>query len=61
MFFFITPHIVPEPGEAFEKLRIEDLKKRPGDIPEFLAKVVEARDKESKRFFAKSLNIFFTP
>lgn len=59
MFFFITPRIVPDPEEALEKLRTEELKKRPGDIPEFLQRVVEAQDKESKKFFEKSLKLFF--
>jgi general secretion pathway protein D len=60
MFFFITPHIVPDPQETLEKLRTEELKKRPGDLPEFLARVVEAQDKESRKFFEKSLRLFFT-
>lgn len=60
MFFFITPHIIPDPQEALERMRMEELKKRPGDIPEFLQRVVDAQDKESKRFFARSLRLFFT-
>lgn len=59
MFFFITPHIIPDTQEALEKLRSEELKKRPGDIPEFLEKVIEAQDKADKKFFEKSLNLFF--
>ncbi len=60
MFFFITPRIVLDSRAELEQLKIEDLKKRPGDIPEFLEKVVEARDKESKYFFEKSVKVFFT-
>lgn len=60
MFFFITPKIIPDAQEAWEKLRIEELKKRPGDVPEFLQRVVEAREKESRLFFEKSLKLFFT-
>ncbi|MBS0627271.1 MAG: type II secretion system protein GspD, partial [Verrucomicrobia bacterium] len=60
MFFFITPHIIPDPQEALEKMRTEELKKRPGDIPEFLQRVIDAQDKESRRFFVRSLKLFFT-
>jgi len=60
MFFFITPHIVLDPQETLEKLRAEELKKRPGDLPEFLQRVVDAQDKESRKFFEKSLRLFFT-
>ncbi len=61
MFFFITPHIVPDPQENLDKLRMEELKKRPGDIPEFLRKVTEAKDKESRKFFEHSLKLLFAP
>ena len=59
MFFFITPRIIPDPQETLEKMRTEELKKRPGDIPEFLQRVIEAQDKESKKFFEQSLKLFF--
>lgn len=59
IFFFITPKVIADPQETFEKLRVEELKKRPGDIPEFLEKMVEAQDKESRRFFVRSLNLLF--
>ncbi|MES2200345.1 MAG: hypothetical protein V4489_09300 [Chlamydiota bacterium] len=60
MFFFITPHIIPDPQEALERMRLEELKKRPGDLPEFLQRVVDSQDKESKKFFVRSLRLFFT-
>ncbi len=60
IFFFITPRIIPDPQETFERLRTEEMKKRPGDIPEFLQRMVEAQDKESRRVFTKSLKLFFT-
>lgn len=59
MFFFITPRIIPDPQETLERMRTEELKKRPGDIPEFLQRVIEAQDKESKKFFEQSLKLFF--
>ncbi len=59
MFFFITPKIVYDPKYQMEKIRLEDLKKRPGDIPEFLVRVDEAREKASKKLFKESLKVFF--
>lgn len=61
IFFFITPRIIPDPQETFEKLRAAEMKKRPGDIPEFLERMVEAQDKESRKYFEKSLKLFFRP
>ncbi len=59
MFFFITPKIIYDPQEEVTKIRTEELKKRAGDIPEFLEKVVEAKDREQSRFFKQSMQIFF--
>jgi general secretion pathway protein D len=60
MFFFITPKIVFDPKEQMEKIRTEELKKRPGDIPEFLVKIEEARDKANKKYFKQSMRMFFS-
>ncbi|MBS3905029.1 MAG: type II secretion system protein GspD [Simkania sp.] len=58
MFFFITPRIVLDSREQMEQMRKEELKKRPGDLPEFLSKVIEAREKERRKFFTNSLRVF---
>jgi general secretion pathway protein D len=60
MFFFITPHIIPDPQDELEKIRAEELKKRPGDIPEFLEKVIEAQDKEKQKIFERSFKLLFS-
>jgi general secretion pathway protein D len=60
MFFFITPKIVLDSEAMLEQMRTEELKKRPGDIPEFLQRAIDAQDKESQRFFEQSLKLFFT-
>ena len=60
MFFFITPHIIPDPQEDLDKLRTEELKKRPGDIPEFLEKALEAQDKEQQKIFERSFKLLFS-
>jgi general secretion pathway protein D len=59
MFFFITPKIVYDPKEQLLKIRTDELKKRPGDIPEFLMKVDEALAKSQHKFFRQSLQLFF--
>lgn len=59
MFFFITPKIIYDPKLELEKIRTEDLKKRPGDIPEFLKHVEKARNKRARTFFHQSIKEFF--
>jgi general secretion pathway protein D len=59
MFFFITPTIVEDPETQFDCFRIEELKKRPGDIPEFLEQLVEARAKEKRRVYRNSFKRLF--
>jgi general secretion pathway protein D len=59
MIFFITPKIILDPQEELIQLRTEELKKRPGDVPEFLQKVIEARNKEKRKFFENSLKLLF--
>ena len=59
MFFFITPTIVLDPEEELLQIRTDQLKKRPGDIPEFLKRLVASRKKQRNKFFSQSLQIFF--
>lgn len=59
MFVFITPKIIADPIEDAERLRREELKKRPGDVPEFLHELVEAQKREKKRLFEGSLTALF--
>lgn len=60
MFFFITPKIIYNPKEEVEKIRTEELKKRPGDIPEFLLKIEEAFEKQKQKLFNESLKNLFS-
>ncbi len=60
MFFFITPKIITDAKDQMERIRTEELKKRPGDIPEFLQRVDEAREKTAMKFFRDSLKTFIT-
>lgn len=60
MFFFITPKIIYDLKEEVGKIRTEELKKRPGDIPEFLEHLQEAYDKQKGKFFHDSLKTLFS-
>lgn len=60
MFFFITPKIIYDPQEEVTRIRTEELKKRPGDTPEFLMHVQEAYDKQKRKFFRNSFKSLFT-
>jgi general secretion pathway protein D len=60
MFIFITPKIVLDPHEELIRIRTEELKKRPGDIPEYLERVAESMTKERRKYFNQSMKQFFT-
>jgi general secretion pathway protein D len=59
MFIFITPKIISDPIEDFERVRLMDLCKRPGDLPAFLANLNEALEFEKRRLLQGSLTILF--
>lgn len=45
MFIFITPKIILDAKEQLQQILYEELRKRPGDQPEFLDCLVEAQEK----------------
>lgn len=57
MFMFITPHIIKDPIEDLKELRTDVLMKRPGDIPEFMTKLEEAKKQEKIKLFEKSIQM----
>jgi general secretion pathway protein D len=59
MFVFITPKIIADPIQDLERIKREDLKKRPGDIPEFLQQLVCAQERSKRRLFEDSLTALF--
>lgn len=59
MFFFITPTIIRDPKEQMDRLKTEELKKRPGDTPEYLEKLLQAQAKEKKKFFRQGYQMIF--
>ena len=61
LFIFLTPRIISDPKEDFECLKEQEMTRRPGDIPEFMCKLVEALDYEKNRLFAGTINALFGP
>ena len=59
MFIFITPKIIFDGRGELEKIRYAQLIKRPGDIPEFLERVEEAKKIHKCRLFDNSLKLLF--
>ncbi|MCP5492259.1 MAG: type II secretion system protein GspD [Chlamydiales bacterium] len=56
---FIKPTVIIDPQEDVRRVRCEELKKRAGDIPEFLECLKEAQDKEKARAIRSSFDIMF--
>ncbi|MBS0623844.1 MAG: type II secretion system protein GspD [Verrucomicrobia bacterium] len=59
MFVFITPKIINDPVEDAEKIKREELKKRPGDVPELLHSLLEAKTAQKRRLFEGSMQALF--
>lgn len=59
MFIFITPTLVLDPEEQLIQVRTEELKKRPGDLPEYVEKLRNALNKDRKRQYRNSFKALF--
>lgn len=59
MFIFITPKIVVDPACDLERIRQEEMMRRPGDVPEFMQLLVEAEEAEKNRLFDGWLQTLF--
>jgi general secretion pathway protein D len=59
MFIFLTPHIIQDPVEDLRRIRQCEYMKRAGDIPEFLERLDEAKEKERRKLFSNSLKTLF--
>lgn len=57
MFIFITPTILYDPCDGFEKIKQQQLIRRPGDVPYFLCNLESARCRAKESCFARSLDI----
>ncbi len=59
MFIFITPRIIKDPVDDLRCIRQSEYQKRAGDIPEFLACLDEAKNRERRKLFGNSLKMLF--
>jgi general secretion pathway protein D len=59
MFIFLTPKIVPDPTEQYRAMRRKELMLRPGDIPEFLKEVEEAKGDQKRALFEQGIQMLF--
>lgn len=57
MFIFLTPKILDDPCADIERLKHEEMHRRPGDIPDFLYCLNEARNFERDRLLMQSLQV----
>lgn len=56
MFIFITPRVISDPIEDLKKLKMKELTRRPGDIPELLTRIIQAKEEEKERLIENSLH-----
>lgn len=59
MYILLTPHILPDDHERFASARYQELMRRPGDTPEFLQDVLEAKAQTKKWIMERSLRMIF--
>lgn len=57
MFIFITPTIIADPCEDIERIKLEEMMRRPGDVPDFMMMLNESRKLERGRLFSQTLKI----
>lgn len=56
---FITPRVLLDSKEEMDRMKEEELRKRPGDLPEFIQRVIDARKREKKKLFENSFKLLF--
>jgi len=59
MFIFITPKIISDPACDLERIRAEEMLRRPGDVPEFMCMLERAREFERNRCLGGWMTILF--
>jgi len=59
MFIFLTPRIIADPCEDIERIKYDQLSKRPGDTPSFLFNLNESLKAERDSLFKNTLRVLF--
>lgn len=58
-FLFLTAKIASEPLEDLEYIKMEEMAKRPGDLPYFMKALREAREFEENRYLYHTMEMLF--
>lgn len=58
-FLFLTAKIASEPSEDLEAIKMEEMARRPGDLPYFMQALRDARETEQNRFLAQTMQLLF--
>jgi len=59
MFIFLTPSIISDPCEDFDRIKMREMQLRPGDLPAFLNRLVAAQQFEKDRLFQGYMTMLF--
>jgi hypothetical protein len=59
MYILLTPHILPDDHEKWVSARYQELMRRPGDTPEFLHEVLEAKNQAKFVLMERSMRMIF--
>ena len=60
LFIMLTPTIIRDPLTDFERLKREELTRRPGDVNEFLEQLEKAKEHDKRRLFEQSFRILLS-
>lgn len=58
-FLFLTAKIASEPLEDLEYIKMEEMAKRPGDLPYFMKALRDARDTEENQYLYHTMQLLF--
>lgn len=58
-FLFLTAKIASEPTEDLEAIKMEEMARRPGDLPYFMQALRDARETEQNQFLAHTMQLLF--
>lgn len=59
MFLFMTSKIVSDPEDELERIKMEEMSRRAGDLPYFTKALQIAREQEQRELFQGTLNLLF--
>ncbi|MCB1111234.1 MAG: type II secretion system protein GspD [Chlamydiia bacterium] len=61
MYIMLTPKIISDPADGFERIKHLEMCRRPGDIPSFMCRLYQARECEKNKLLRGTMTILFGP